>query len=206
MAAGMTIAASSMAKAAIPTPEQVEGPFHPIIEQDDKDFDLTMVEGSSEAAIGDPVLIRGRVLDIDGNPLSDALVDIWQANYFGRYSHPEDTNTAPLDPNFQGWAVIRTDAEGRYGVRTIVPGPYPLIYLGEDGWRCKHIHFKVNRPGFEELITQMYFHEDPWIAQDPEVNNLPEDQRHLLIVKAQQDEKSGLPLYRFDITLATADA
>ena len=137
LAAGATLIASSFARAATaPTPEQVEGPFHPIAEQADTDTDLCMIEGRTEPAQGEVILVRGRVTDVNGQPLEGALVDVWQANHFGRYSHPEDPNTAPLDPNFQGWGLIRTDSEGRYGFKTIKPGAYPLSFLGEDGWRC----------------------------------------------------------------------
>jgi len=206
IAAGISLLGPGIVKAMVPTPEQVEGPFHPIEEQADTDLDLTLIKGHSEAAKGDAVLVRGQVFDAEGQPLKDALVDVWQANHFGRYSHPEDPNTAPLDPNFQGWGLMTTDSDGRFGFKTIKPGAYPLSFLGEDGWRCRHIHFQVSRPGFNKLTTQMYFHGDPLIEQDLEVAKAPEDLRHLLIAKPIADELSGLPLYRFDVVLATADA
>lgn len=206
MAAGAALITSNFANAAVLTPEQVEGPFHPIGEQSDTDLDLSMIEGHSKPATGEAILVRGRVLDPNGRPLKDALVDVWQANHFGRYSHPKDKNTAPLDPDFQGWGLIKADAEGRYGIKTIKPGPYPLSFLGEEGWRCRHIHFKVSRSGFETLTTQMYFEGDPLIAQDLEIVKAPEKLRHLLIAKSKPDEVTGLPLYRFDIVVAPANA
>ena len=206
MAAGMGLLGPGIAKAAIPTPKQVEGPFHPVEEQPDTDIDLTRIEGRSNSAEGETILVRGQVFDEQGRPLKDALVDVWQANHHGRYSHPEDPNTAPLDPNFQGWGLMTTSADGNFGFRTIKPGAYPLSFLGEEGWRCRHIHFKVSRPGYRELITQMYFHGDPLIEQDLEIAKAPESLRHLLIAQATADVPTGLPNYRFDLVLAAAAA
>lgn len=199
-AAGLSMVESSAADT--PTPEQVEGPFHPVVDIQDKDFDMTVVEGRDGEAAGDRILVRGQVVDTDGNPLKDASLDIWQANHFGRYTHPDDQNTAPLDPNFEGWSVLKTGGDGTYGLKTILPGAYPLWFFDSDGWRCRHIHFKVSCPGFEDLTTQMYFEGDPWIEHDEEIVKAPEEERHLLIAKSAVDEGSGLPLYRFDITLA----
>lgn len=205
IAAGISLLSPGIAKALVSTPEQVEGPFHPIDEQADTDLDLTLIEGHSASAEGETILVRGQVFDAEGLPLKDALVDVWQANYLGRYSHPEDPNTAPLDPNFQGWGLMTTDSEGRFRFKTIKPGAYPLSFLGEQGWRCRHIHFQVSRPGFGKLTTQMYFHGDPLIEQDLEIAKAPEELRHLLIAKSVSDETTGLPLYRFDVVLAAAD-
>lgn len=206
IAAGASLLGPGIAKALVPTPEQVEGPFHPIEEQADTDLDLTLIEGNSKTAEGEIILVRGQVFDAGGQPLTDALVDVWQANHVGRYSHPEDPNTAPLDPNFQGWGLMTTNSEGRFSFKTIKPGAYPLSFLGEEGWRCRHIHFQVSRPGFDELTTQMYFHGDPLIEQDLEIAKAPEELRHLLIAKSISDEATGLPLYRFDVVLAAAEA
>ena len=206
IAAGISLLGPGIAKALVPTPEQVEGPFHPIEEQSDTDLDLTFIEGHSESAEGETILVRGQVFNAEGLPLKDALVDVWQANHLGRYSHPEDPNTAPLDPNFQGWGLMTTDSEGRFSFKTIKPGAYPLSFLSEEGWRCRHIHFQVSRPGFDKLTTQMYFHGDPLIEQDLEIAKAPEELRHLLIAKSVSDETTGLPLYRFDVVLAAADA
>ena len=104
------------------TPENPEGPFYPKRSQLDKDTDLTQVQGREERAQGQVIRVTGRVLDDNGEPVEGALVDIWQANAFGRYDHEDDPATAPLDPNFQGWGMVKTDAEGRYSFTTIKPG------------------------------------------------------------------------------------
>jgi len=206
MTAGLSLFGASIAAAAIPTPRQVEGPFHPIDEQADTDLDLTLIDGHAGRATGETILVRGRITGTDGQPLSDALVDIWQANHYGRYSHGKDRNTAPLDPDFQGWGLQRTNDAGQYGFRTIKPGPYPLSFLGEEGTRCRHIHFKVSRPGSRALTTQMYFRGDPLIEQDLEIAKAPKELQHLLIAEAATDAASGLPLYTFDIVLASSGA
>ena len=206
MAAGLALIPGGFAGAATPTPAQVKGPFHPVDEQSDTDMDLVMIEGHTEPAEGEVILVRGQVFDSDGVPLQDALVDVWQANVHGRYAHPRDTNTAPLDPNFQGWGLVNTDADGRYGIKTIKPGPYPLSFLGGKGWRCRHIHFKVSHPTSDPLVTQLYFKGDPLLETDREIAKVPEELRHLLIAESQTDEESGLPLFRFNLVLARAKA
>jgi protocatechuate 3,4-dioxygenase beta subunit len=203
---GAVMVPASFASALLPTPEQVAGPFHPIDEQSDTDLDLTVIKGHARPATGEMILVRGKVFDAKGHPLEDVLVDVWQANHFGRYRHPEDKNTAPLDPDFQGWGLVRTDPEGRYGIKTIMPGPYPLSFLGAEGWRCRHIHFKVSVQGSAPLITQMYFEGDPLIEQDLEIAKVPDDLRHLLVVKQKLDDVTGLPLYQFDIVLDFANS
>ena len=194
----------SRAAASVVTPAQIEGPFYPLDKPADTDLDLTWIKGHLKAAEGETILVRGRVLGADGKPLVDALVDVWQANHHGRYNHPEDPNAAPLDPDFQGQGLVRTGAEGDYGFKTIKPGPYSLEALGEEGWRCRHIHFKVSRSGFEPLTTQMYFRGDPLIPQDAEIRKAPAELRELLIADSSTDDATGLPLYRFDIMLANA--
>ncbi len=199
--AGVALVGPALAGSMLATPRQVKGPFYPVEEQADTDLDLTLIQGHSKAAMGEPLLVRGRVYAANGKPLSNALVDVWQANHHGRYSHPKDLNTASLDEHFQGWGIVRTDADGYYQFKSIKPGAYPLSFLGGDGWRCRHVHFKVSHESQSELITQMYFDGDPLIAQDFEIAKAPEAQRHLLIAKSVHDDASGLPLYTFDVVL-----
>ena len=133
---GLTVKAST----ADVTPPVEEGPFYPIHEQAERDFDLTRFNRTSERAEGELVIVEGQVLDDAGNPVADAFVDVWQANTWGRYHHEKDPNPAPRDPNFQGWAQIVADKQGRYRLLTIKPGAYPV----DKNWtRPPHIHFKV---------------------------------------------------------------
>ena len=180
------------------TPAQTEGPFFPIHPQPDTDADMTLIKGHDGHALGEVVEISGRVLDEDGNPVADALVDVWQANTHGRYAHEADPNPAPLDENFQGWAQLKTDAEGRYRVRTIKPGAYPVM----DGWsRPPHIHFKVARRGFHELTTQMYFAGDPLNDVDRLLQSVPEAERAMLVVDFGASADGGANKGVFDIVL-----
>jgi protocatechuate 3,4-dioxygenase beta subunit len=180
------------------TPAQVEGPFFPIRKQPDTDADLTRIDGRDGRAQGERVDVHGQVLDEDGMPVAGALVDVWQANAHGRYAHEADPNPAPLDPDFQGWARLTTDAEGRYRVRTIIPGSYPV----RDGWaRPPHIHFKVARRGYRELITQMYFAGNALNDVDRLLLAVPEAERARLVV-AFEAGTDAVALGRFDLVLA----
>ncbi len=137
-----------------PTPSEIKGPFYPVIAQKDKDFDLTRVEGKSKIAEGKIIVIEGKILDTNGMSVADASVDIWQANAAGRYNHPHDHSNAPVDTNFQGWAIVPSGENGDFRFKTIYPGTYPAA----EAWtRPPHIHFKVTKRGYVELITQMYF-------------------------------------------------
>ena len=139
------------------TPTQVLGPFYPVVKPVDQDADLTVIGGRATRAAGQVIELAGRVITRRGRPVAGARIEIWQANTHGRYTHPSDRNPAPLDPNFDGYALLTTDAEGRYRFTTIKPGSYP-----EDSGaiRAPHIHFDVlgrtNR-----LVTQMYFAGEP---------------------------------------------
>lgn len=187
-----------------PTPTQIEGPFYPVHAADELDADLTHLTSRSQQAQGDQILVSGRVLDQRGQPITDALVDIWQANHHGRYLHPNDDNPAPHDPNFQYWAKVATDVEGRYKFKTIMPGAYRTWQAANAPLRCRHIHFKVSRSGYQTLVTQMYFAGDPLIEQDSVMARTPPAERQRLICSASQDVSSGLDDYAFEIVLATA--
>lgn len=184
------------------TPPQVEGPFYPIRDRADEDADLTRVKGRSDTAEGQIVYVEGRVTDEACEPVEGALVEIWQANKWGRYDHKEDPNPAPGDPNFQGWGHAVTDAEGRYRFKTVKPGPYPVA----DGrMRTPHIHFKVAKGGFHGLTTQMYFEGEELNAEDFLLKDLPLDRKDEVVIGAQDPpEEAGddvEALYTFDLAL-----
>jgi len=144
------------------TPGEILGPFYPVIKHVDQGADLTVIPGKSARAAGQVIHVMGRVLNVDGQPVRGARVELWQANSHGRYTHPSDTNPAPLDPNFEGFAVQNTDAEGRYRFKTIKPGAYPATAT----WmRPPHLHFEVTGK-INRLITQMYFPGEPLNDKD----------------------------------------
>jgi protocatechuate 3,4-dioxygenase beta subunit len=194
--------AASLAPAA--TPHQTEGPFFPTTDPPDKDFDMTRIAGRGDRAMGEVVEVSGRILDEAGEPVEGALVDDWQANAAGKYDHERDPSTAPVDPAFQGWARLRTGADGRFHVLTIQPGSYPV----EDGWdRPPHIHFKIARRGFHELATQMYFAGEALNEVDRLLLAVPEAERAQLVVTfAAADAADESPARKgvFDITLRKA--
>jgi protocatechuate 3,4-dioxygenase beta subunit len=138
------------------TPEEIMGPFFPVGKEPLRGADLT--NGPAGRAQGQVIHLMGRVLNRAGVPVPGVEVEIWQANTHGRYTHPNDTNPAPLDPNFNGFALQTTDAEGRYKFKTIKPGSYPT---GVGDWlRPPHIHFKISGKR-DRLVTQMYFPGEP---------------------------------------------
>lgn len=200
--AGAGIAATALTASALGNPSQItptnpEGPFYPKRPQVDKDTDLTLIQGHSERAQGQVIRVTGRVLDENGQPVEGALVDIWQANTFGRYHHEDDPATTPLDPNFQGWGMVKTDAEGNYSFTTIKPGAYPAT---ENWTRPPHIHYKVSRRGYRELTTQMYFSGESLNATDRLLMDVDEESRDLLVVDFR--EQDGIPHGDFSIVLA----
>jgi protocatechuate 3,4-dioxygenase beta subunit len=130
----------------------------------------------------------GRVLNVAGEPVRNAKVEVWQANSYGRYTHPSDPNPAPLDPNFEGSAVLATDAEGRYRFKTIKPVAYPA---GPDRMRPAHIHFQVSGRQ-DKIVTQMYFENDPYNAADPFLNSAGKAARKELLVRKLLDPSSEL--------------
>jgi protocatechuate 3,4-dioxygenase beta subunit len=140
------------------TPDQILGPFYPLIKPLDQDADLTTVNGKAGRAKGQVIHLMGRVRNLKGEPVAGARVEIWQANAQGRYTHPDDTNTAPLDPSFQSYSVQVTDKEGRYRFKTMKPGAYPAA--GGSWMRAPHVHFRVTGR-VNEFVTQMYFDGEP---------------------------------------------
>ena len=135
------------------TNDQDLGPFYPARLPADQDADLTVIAGKTARALGRILYVSGRVTNLRGEPVGDAELEIWQANAVGRYTHPADVNTAPVDPNFDGYAKIRTGADGSYRFKTVKPGAYPT---GPGAMRPPHIHFDV-RGKASRLVTQMYF-------------------------------------------------
>jgi protocatechuate 3,4-dioxygenase, beta subunit len=155
-AAGICLAAGTLVRAATAslqrTPSQTLGPFYPVTKPADSDADLTRIEGRRERAQGQVIQVTGRVLNTAGRVLPGVAIELWQANAHGRYDHPGDDNDAPLDPNFQGFARLVTDSQGRYRFKTIKPSGYPAGGF----MRPPHIHFSITGKQ-DRLVTQMYF-------------------------------------------------
>ena len=188
-----------------PTAAQTAGPYYPTREGVEEDPDLTRVKGRPGRAEGEVIQVVGQVLDESCRPVAGALVELWQANAHGRYDHEKDAgNPRPLDPNFQSWAEMLTDSEGRFRFKTIKPGAYPA---DDSGWvRPPHIHFRISRRGYHELVTQMYFAGEELNGPDHILRALaPEDQRRVTVAfEPAPDLEPGARTGRFDITLRSA--
>jgi protocatechuate 3,4-dioxygenase beta subunit len=150
------------------------GPAYPYGRIDTGDNDLTRQHPGEP--LGERIIVEGRVLDDGGRAIPNTLVEIWQANAAGRYTHRVDTHDAPLDPNFSGAGRTLTDEQGRYRFTTIRPGAYPWRN-NDNAWRPAHIHFSLFGTTFlSRLITQMYFPGDPLMPFDPIFNSIPDAQ------------------------------
>ena len=184
---------------------EITGPTfgHGVIGALDNDLILNYA-APGESAVGERIIMHGRVLDERGRPVPNVLLEFWQANAGGRYRHVRDGYLAALDPNFGGCGRTITGEDGSYSLRTIKPGPYPWPN-GVNDWRPAHIHFSVFGHGFaQRLITQMYFEGDPHIPLCPIVRTIS-DQSAIEAVTAKLDMANTIPMdaraYHWDIVL-----
>ena len=184
---------------------EITGPTfgHSMLGELDNDL-IHNFAGNGESAIGERIVVHGRLLDERGQGVAGALIEFWQANAGGRYRHKRDGYLAPLDPNFGGCGRTITDADGFYAFRTVRPGPYPWPN-GPNDWRPAHIHFSVFGHGFaQRLITQMYFEGDPLIPRCPIVRTI-NDPVAIRQLTAALDMNATIPMdalaYKFDIIL-----
>jgi protocatechuate 3,4-dioxygenase, beta subunit len=134
------------------------------------DFARTGPDGPR--AQGPLMLLHGRVVDQDGNPVAGAMVEVWHANASGKYIHEDDGFNAPLDPNFTGGGRVVTDADGRFTITTVKPGPYRA---GPASWRAPHIHFSIiGASWMDRMVTQMHFPGEPLNDFDTLLNAAPD--------------------------------
>jgi protocatechuate 3,4-dioxygenase beta subunit len=170
------------------------------------DHDLTTQHEGE--AIGQRIVVHGRVLDSGGRPVPGTLLEVWQANAGGRYRHARDDWPAPLDPNFTGLGRTVTDNLGRYEFTTIKPGAYPWGNH-HNAWRPAHIHFSLFGRAFtQRLVTQMYFPDDPLFAYDPIWNSIPDERaRQRLVSRFDLDRTvpNWALAFEFDIVLRGRD-
>lgn len=174
-----------------PTPPQTVGPFfHPCL------LRLARTVLAGPEAEGERIRLEGRVLDGDGAPVDDAMVEMWQADSFGRFRHPLDDREGPRDAGFLGFGRTGTDAEGRFAFDTVKPGRVP--WPG-GGWQAPHVCLHVFARGLlDRLTTRCYFEDDPATAEDPLLRLVPEERRPTLIARRAAGPGAA---YRFDIVL-----
>ncbi len=180
----------------IQTPASALGPFYPVQKPQDRDADLTLIRGHRQHAGGEVIELSGRVLTPQGKPVPHAQLEIWQANQHGRYAHPADTNPAPLDPDFQGYALVHADRKGHYRLRTIKPGAYPVT---GDWSRPPHIHFDVQGHDVRTVL-QMFFPGEALNDQDRLYLDLPAEARSASVAKLL-GRSDGVTRMAWDIVL-----
>ena len=176
------------------TSSQTVGPFFaPALLREDASRNVLIQPETT----GQRIRIEGYVLDGDAVPVPDAMVEIWQANAYGRYNHPADQGSAALDPSFLGFGRSGTAEDGSYWFETIKPGPVP--FNGER-MQAPHICVTVFARGLlNHLVTRLYFEDDPSTASDPVLQSIPTDRRATLLARRQQE--GNMTVYRFDIIL-----
>jgi protocatechuate 3,4-dioxygenase beta subunit len=184
------------------TMSEITGPVFGSEIVDPKAFDMTRQHRGEP--IGERIIVSGQVLDEDGRPQRNTLIEVWQANAGGRYLHDDDEHNAPLDPNFTGCGHTFTDDLGRYRFVTIRPGEYPW-HNHHNAWRPAHIHFSLFGPAFAtRLVTQMYFPGDPLLPFDPIYNCTANEEARKRLISAF-DWETTVPEqaigYRFDVVL-----
>ncbi len=180
------------------TADLITGPFYPQQKPRDADSDLTLIRRHNQRASGQVVQLSGRVMNSRGEPVRNALMEIWQANTFGRYTHPSDPNTQyALDPNFEGYARLRTDRDGRYAITSIKPGPYATA---RGDWRAPHIHFDI-QGSVDRKVTQLFFPGETLNAQDRHLNSVRRPETVIANVSAPSSGGSEI-VATWDIVLA----
>ncbi len=154
---------------------------------------------STPGTVGEHVRIEGQLLDGNGEPVPDALIEIWQANHHGRYAHPDDgREDVPLDPGFRGFGRAGTDERGRYRFETVKPGRVP----GRgNALQAPHVNLVVFARGMlSHAFTRIYFADEADAnADDPTLALVDEARRDTLV--APRRETPGGPVYEFDIHL-----
>lgn len=185
------------------TPSQTVGPF----------FSIGLINGGenvmvNEQTAGERITIEGRVLDGAGEPVLDAMVEIWQADAHGIFNHERDPRQAQADPHFRGFGRSQTTEDGRFWFRTVRPGAVPAANdeRAEDAsntsvWQAPHVNVIVFARGMLiHAVTRIYFEDEEANAQDPLLASLPEARRQTLIAPREQ-AADGLARYRLDIVL-----
>ncbi|HWJ41722.1 MAG TPA: protocatechuate 3,4-dioxygenase subunit alpha [Candidatus Limnocylindrales bacterium] len=174
------------------TPSQTIGPF----------FKPAMIQSGQESLVtsksrGERVTLEGRVLDGEAAPVSDAMIELWQANADGRYDHPDDSQEKLIDPEFHGFGRAATDERGRFRFYTIKPGSVP----GRGNLlQAPHINVSIFARGLlKRLVTRIYFPGDPLNAADAVLNTIAPERRSTLIARIEDSEHSDV--LRFDIVL-----
>jgi protocatechuate 3,4-dioxygenase beta subunit len=190
------------------TPEATVGPFFPGSFVADAPQDLWSVAPLvAHRPQGQPIVLAVRFLDASNRPVPSVVVEFWQANAAGRYRHPEDRSSAPLDPQFDGFARLRTDDEGRLRFRTIKPGPHPVPgpSVGASGFsrtfRAPHLRLTIFASGIDRLVTQIFFEEEALNATDPVLASIPDSDVRARLIARRTAGADGVVEYAIDVVM-----
>ena len=178
------------------TPEATVGPFFPGVFVGAMRQDLARLDPLVALhPHGQPVQLRGRVLDKLGKPVEHAILEFWQANAAGRYRHPADESDRPLDPHFDGFARVCTDRDGIYSLLTIKPGAYAA--------RAPHLRLTLFASGVDRLYTEIFFPGEPANAADPLLMSVDDGKQRSRLVaeRVAGEERQGIVVYGLDIVL-----
>ena len=183
------------------TPAQTEGPFYPDKLPLDTDNDLIVINDSLKPSVGEITWLTGRILGLNGTPLKNAVVEIWQCDNNGAYLHSGTSNADKKDKNFQGFGRFTTAASGEYLFRTIKPVPYP--------GRTPHIHFKIKLKGKDLLNTQCYVKGHPGNEKDMIWKSVKDEKQRAAITvdfAPLKASKIGELAARFDLVMGFTPA
>ena len=201
---GITLSQSAFAEELVRTPRQTEGPFYPDHMPLDTDNDLIVVNDSITPAVGTITHLTGRVLDAHGDPIRNAVVEIWQVDNSGSYLHSRGANPdtgGTRDKNFQGFGRFLTGSTGEYYFRTIKPVPYP--------GRTPHIHFAIKMKGREKFTTQCYIKGEPRNAKDGVLLDIQDSKERASVIvpfSPVKESRIGEVAARFDVVLGFTPA
>jgi len=191
----------AFAEQLVRTPRQTAGPFYPDRMPLDTDNDLLFINDAITPAVGAITWLSGRILDAGGQPLRDALVEIWQVDSNGAYLHSETANANRRDGSFQGYGRFLTGSSGEYLFRTVKPVPY--------GTRTPHIHFAIKPRRGDKFITQCYVAGEPRNESDRILNGIADPQARASVIvpfEPMQSSRIGELRARFDVVLGSAPA
>lgn len=186
----------AFAEELIRTPQQTEGPFYPNRLPLDTDNDLLIINDAVTPAVGEITHVSGRILDLHGNPIRNALVEIWQVDNNGSYLHSGSANRNQWDSNFQGFGKFLTGSSGEYYFRTIKPVPYP--------GRTPHIHYAVKLKGQPKFTTQLYIKGEPQNERDGVLRGIRDPEARAAVIKEFTpipDSRIGELATSFDIVM-----
>ena len=182
----------------VATPPQFHGPFYPTALPRDTDNDLVIINETGTMAAGEIVHLSGQVVDINGEPVANALIELWQTDSSGVYLHHDSPHRSEYDRNFQGFGRVLTGPSGEYYFRTIKPASH----VEKRSRRAAHFHIGVFVEDRSPLFTQVYFENQMFNDRDPILNSVSTtEQRQLLIVPLEIDPKSDELTARFDVVM-----